>query len=184
MIAFFGGLCRRSGNLNVRKKRSFRVVMNGQTAKRISESLKHNKKKRKKKHGASSAAFLGFVFVFHFDFVIKRLSGNPIGIQQLTRIGKNVARNSFISTIAKWRQSIARKSILSSFVIVDTIVHTPHFLCKPLDYFNIHEYAIVALLAAQWLKNGQPNRRQAPIPSHSRINFGQFIYLFRQANGG
>lgn len=125
MSAFFGGLCRRSGNLNVRKKRSFRVVMNGQTAKRISESLKHNKKKKKKKTRRFFGCILGFRFRFSFRFRYQAFIRQP-NWHSTTNAYRKKRGAKFIHFNDRQMATIDRSEV--DFVVV---CHSRHYCTYP-----------------------------------------------------
>lgn len=123
MIAFFGGLCRRSGNLNVRKKRSFRVVMNGQTAKRISESLKQNTKKTETRR--FFGCILGFRFRFSFRFRYQAFIRQP-NWHSTTNAYRKKRGAKFIHFNDRQMATIDRSEV--DFVVV---CHSRHYCTYP-----------------------------------------------------
>jgi len=67
--AFFGGLCRRSGNLNVRRNARSEWLWMGRPPKESNSRVWVTETRR------FLGCIFGFGFVFVFDFVIRRLSG-------------------------------------------------------------------------------------------------------------
>jgi len=157
--------------------------MNGQTAKRISESLKHNKKKKKETR-RFFGCILGFRFRFSFRFRYQAFIRQP-NWHSTTNAYRKKRGAKFIHFNDRQMATIDRSEV--DFVVV---CHSRHYCTyPPFPLYTpwLFQYSWVCNRRAPSCsvhQNGQPNRRQAPIPSYSRINFGQFIYLFRQANGG